>query len=350
MRTKIKSLLILFLPFIVGLLLAGCSPSAATKATADPVTPGATAPAPTATLFPTATSLPGKVLLVGQDSADTPAVQAALAELSEKGGLTFEKRPGLQKEEIGQEVRIVVSLDTAMNMAELAQAAPQTQFVAFSSADLPAAGNLTVIRRRLENQAFVAGFISVLLSTDYRAGGLLPADGPLGGGLQEAFSNGARYFCGVCAPGWPLGQYYPAVAALPGASDGPSWQAAAAGMFDNQKVEIFYLSAEAARPEVFDYLQGKTQLDKAVLVVGEQAPPDSLKAQWAATVRFDLASALREAWPNVAAGKGGAVIDAALVAENPAPGLLGEGRMRLVKDLIAEMKAGRVTPLSIPKE
>ncbi len=356
MRTKRKYFLYFLLPVLLVLLLVSCSPGASPKITPGQATPGSTAlaPAATETQSPTATLLAGKVLLIVP--ADVPApggwdvqpVEAALEELSGANGLVFEKRDSLQKEAITPEIKLVVSLDATSNLAEMAAAAPQTQFIAITSTDMPAAGNLSVIRVRLEKQAFVAGFASVLLSNDYRAGGLLPSDGPLGASLQEAFENGASYFCGVCAPGYPL-VYYPQVAALPGTSAGPSWQAAAADMFDNQKVEVYYLSAEAARPEVLDYLLGKAQADKPVRVIGDTAPPDILKAQWAATVRFELVSVLRQAWPDMMAGKGGVTLEAALVVENQSPDLFGEGRMRLVNGLITEINAGRVALLSIPR-
>ncbi len=354
MRNNKNRTLIILLPAILVLLLASCSPGTAPAATSTPAPAQVTAAAETPTTQPTVTALPGKALLVTGSGADsetaTAAVQAALTELSTAAGLMLETRPGLQKEEITSDIRVVVSLDASLNMTELAGAAPQTQFIAVSPVDLPGSGNLAVIRKRLEHHAFVAGYISVLLSTDYRAGALLPVDGPLGAVLQDAFANGARYFCGVCAPGYPLNIYYPQVAALPAASDGPAWQAAAAGLYDNQKAEVFYLSAEAARPEVLSYLQGRAQVNKMVLVVGDQPSPDMLKEQWAATVRFDLVPALRLAWADVMGGKGGSVFEADIIAENPNANLLGEGRMRLVKDLIAEMKSGRVHPFSIPRE
>lgn len=350
MRT-IKNLLLIFLLLAVaGLLLVSCTPGAVPSGTPNPETPVAVLPSATPMPQPTATTQPGRVLLVAPAGADVQAAQAALAELSGTAGLILETRAGLQKEELTPDVRVVVSLDAPLNLAEIAAAAPQTQFIAVSSVDLPAAGNLTVIRERPEYQAFIAGYISALLSTDYRAGALLPGDGPLGASLQEAFTNGARYFCGVCAPGYPLNVYYPQIAALPSASDGPAWQAAAAGMFDNQKVEVYYLSAEAVRPEVIAYLQDRVQFDKTLLVVGDQSPPDALKAQWAATVRYDVVSGLRQVWPDVTAGKGGAVLEAAIIAENPTKGLVGEGRMRLVENLIAEIKAGRIVPFSVPRE
>lgn len=339
-----------FLIAIISLLIAGCASPANTPATPTAAPAALTVLAPTATTAPSPTPQPNTVLLVAPAGTDAQAGQALLKELIGSSGLVLETRTELQKADLTPGVKIVVALASPAGLSDLVAAAAQTQFLVVSSTDLPAAPNLTVIRERGENQAFVAGFISTLLDTDYRAGGLLPADGSLGDTLKDAFINGGRYFCGVCAPGWPLNTYYPAVAALPAASDGPTWANAAADMFDNKKVSVYFVAPEAARPEVISYLQGKTQAERTVIVLGTQAPPDALRAQWAATVHFDNISALRQAWPDVAAGKGGAVVDAPLLVDNINNSLLGAGRMRLVKDLMDQLKAGKVYPLTIPAQ
>ncbi len=342
---RIVSVFILF-------MLASCTPTAGPAATATPALPVDAQPIPTSTDVPlaTATPEPGKVLLVMSPGSDAQSVQAALAELGSQAGLELVVQAGLAPSDVSVDTRVVVLLSAPANVLELLAAAPQAQFVVFSQVDQPAIGNLSVIRQRIENQAFLGGFISVLLSRDWRSAGLLPGDGPLGAGIQEAFINGGRYFCGVCAPGWPLGMVYPQAVLLPAGSDGAAWQAAAAGLFDNQKVEAYYLSAAAARPDVYAYLQGREQFGRTLLLAGEQSPPDELREQWAATVSFDTLEPLRKLWPDLLAGQGGAVLEAPLVLEDVNLGNLGEGRLRLVEQLMAEMAAGRIYPFTLPQQ
>jgi hypothetical protein len=278
------------------------------------------------------------------------SVQDVVSQLSSSAGLVAETLPEIQVGNIGPEVKLVVLAGSPANLNELAAAGPQAQFVVISGADLPTAANLTVIRERPEYQAFLAGFITVLLSPDWRAAGLLPADGPLGAGLQDAFVNGGRYFCGVCASGWPLGVYYPQVAALPATTAGPDWQAAAAGLFDNMVVDAYYLAPETIHPEVISYLRDKQQNGRMVLLVGTQPPPADLRAQWAATIRFDSAAALRGIWPNLLDGQGGGEVVAPLVLEDVSAENLGEGRLRLVEELVEEIAAGAIHPFTIPRE
>lgn len=330
-------------------LLAACLPSQPQTAKPTDTVPTQAQAAPSATAVPSPTPEPGKVVLAAPEGTDAKPFQPLLAELTGTAGWSLETRSAVQPADLTPNTRVVVLLSAPANLNDLLSGAPQAQFVVVSGTDLPKANNLTVIRERVENQAFIGGFISVLLSTDYRAAGLLPADGPLGDSLKDAFANGGRYFCGACAPGWPL-VYYPLQLTLPASSDGAAWQKAAADAFDNQKVEVYFLTPEALKPELTGYLQGRTQLEKQVLLVGTMNPPDALKAQWAATVDFDLPAALRQAWLDVAAGKGGAAVDAPLKVDNINAQNLGEGRMRLVNQLMEEIKAGTVYPLTVPAQ
>jgi hypothetical protein len=288
--------------------------------------------------------------LVAPDRAAAQPVEAALSDLSGAAGLTLEVVPDLQPGAAGADTRVIVLMAAPANLMELLAAAPQAQFVVVSGVDLPPAGNQTVIRTRPENQAFLGGFISVLLSADWRAAGLLVGDGPLGAGIQDAFTNGSRYFCGMCGPGWPLGVYYPQAALLPGSSDGPSWQAAAQGLYDNMVAEVYYLSAEAARPEVFSFLNGNDQYGKTLLVVGTTPPPDELRSQWAASVGFDTSAVINQVWPDVISGKGGTVLEAPLTLDYINSDRLSAGRERLVRELMDEIQAGRIFPFSVPAQ
>lgn len=213
--------IILLAAALLALLLSGCTAASPTPIVSTPEQPATPATTPTSTPEPSPTPQPGKALLYAPVGFDVQAVQSLLTEQIAQAGLTLETvtEPPTG---LGQEVKLVVMLTPPANLADLLSAAPQAQFVVVSGADLPPAGNLSVIRQRQEYQAFLGGFLSTLLSTDWRAAALVPADGPLGTNLQDAFVNGGRYFCGACAPGWPLGVYFPQVSALPAASDGLS--------------------------------------------------------------------------------------------------------------------------------
>jgi len=336
------------------IMVTGCTPQTATPQGETPAevafTETAPAPSQTATPEPSATPQQGKVILYAPAGSAVQPWQEALGELSAAAGLTLEAVNDLQPASMTPEVRIVAALSAPSNLTELVSAAPQVQFLVASGADFPASSNLTVIRQRPEYQAFLAGYIAVMLSTDWRAAGLLPEDSSLGVGLQDAFVNGGRYFCGLCGPGWPLGVYYPQVTQLPSASDGNAWQGAAAGLYDNMKVEVFYLSDEASEAEVYAYIQGRDQFGKLLLVVGTQSPPDELRSQWAATVSMDSIAALRQAWPDVMTGNGGGIFEVPVTLENVNSDNLSEGKLRLVNKVIEGLSSGMIYPFSVPLE
>lgn len=339
---------VLSLWVVFSLFLAACSPTSPVTLTATPAEPATPDTPPTATVEPSPTPQPGKLLLFAPAGSDLSTIQPLIAEQAVQAGLTVEPLTDLQTANLTADVRAVVMLAAPANVSELVAAAPQTPFVVVSAVDLPAAPNLSVIRQRPENQVFLAGFVAALLTTDWRIGGLVPSDGPLGAQMQEILVNGARYFCGTCAPGWPLGVYFPQVTGLPAATDGPSWQAAAANLYDNMKVEVFFLAPEAARAEVTGYLQGREQNGSQVLLVGTEAPPAELSAQWVASVRQDPVEPLRQLLPDLLAGKGGTVVDAELALSNVNEEYLTDAKMRLVDELLAEMEAGRIYPFSVP--
>lgn len=336
---------------LTGLLLTGCGPQpAGPQPGVTPSVPVVAEVSASPTVQPSPTALLGKVLLYAPAGTNPQPIQDVLAGLSGSSGLVLENRAELRKEDLMPEIRVVVLLAVPGNLEELLAAAPQTQFVAIASSDLPSVANLTVLRQRAESQAFLAGFIAVLISPEYRAAGLLPSDGPLGTTLADAFVNGGKYYCGVCVSGWPYNAYYPQTAALPSASDGAAWQGTLAPLFDTQMADVLFLAPEAVRPEVIAYLQGKTQFDRPVALVGEQLPAEELRSQWAASVGFDAPAALQDVWADVAAGKGRGVVELPLAVKDVNENMLGPGRMRLVDELLLELQAGKIYPFTLPLE
>ncbi len=341
MTKRLAALLLL-----LAALLVACSPSATLAVPTETPLPAIT-PTPEAT--PTPTQPPGKAIVI-RDAAQpdlSANAQALVAELAEPAGLTVEAVDSLAPEALAGEVRLVVGLALLPNLAELTGAAPQAQFVIVSPAPLDATGNLTVIQTNPDHQAFIAGYTATLLSNDWRAAGLIPAEQP---SRQNAFVNGGGYFCGTCSPGWPLGVTFPLVAGAATPADGAAWQAVAAGFFDTGKAEAFYIAAEAARPEVFAYLAGLTQLNTPVRLVGALPPPPELSAQWAATVSLDPLEALRQALPEALAGRSAGVLNVPVTLKDVNPGLLSPGRQEKIEAIIAELSAGIIYPLSIPIE
>ncbi len=164
MKTKFPAIILLLAFF-----LSACGGDSPPDVTATPTI----APSPTVT----PTSLPATVVLVTQntpDAADLPRIQQALGELADASGLLFEIRESLPSAELGSHQKVIVFLSLPADLAELAAAAPTTQFAVMGSAIQVQAANISTIKSQPEYQAFLAGYASTVLAADWRAAGLLP--------------------------------------------------------------------------------------------------------------------------------------------------------------------------------
>jgi len=335
----------LFSPFLAAgmlafLILASCVP---TPPVISPVKTSATPPVTftvTPTQRPTDTPQPGKAALViapGADAALAGAVQAAVEQLAKQAGLPLEVNPTG-----AGNWRVAVYLNPPADMTKTAASLPGTQFLAISQIDLDKAPNLSVIRIHSEWEAFLAGYITMLVAPDWRAGALLTGDTPLGDKMDEVFKNGGYFFCGACRSTLSPIKSFPITTSLPSNSDLAAWQAAL-GELRQSIIYTVYVAPQAASPDLLAYL-----VAQKFYMVGGATPAKEILPRWAATVRSDIATPLQQIFPEVVSGKGGQVVDAPVVVSDVQPNLLGAGRMIKVEQLRKDLASGQVYPYSIP--
>jgi len=335
----------LFSPFLAAgvlacLILASCSP---TSTAISPVKTSAT-PAVTFTVAPTqkptATPQPGKAALViapGTDAALANTVKTAVEKFSQQAGLPLEVNPNG-----AGNWRVAVYLNPSADLTKTAANLPGTQFLAISQIDLDKAPNLSVIRIHSEWEAFLAGYITMLVAPDWRAGALLTSDTPLGDKMDEVFKNGGYYFCGACRSSLSPILSFPITTSLPANSDLAAWQAAM-GDLRQSIIYTMYVSPQAASPDLLAYL-----VAQKFYLVGGATPAKEILPRWAATVSSDISTPLQQVFPGVLAGKGGQVVDAPVTITDIQPNLLGAGRMIMVEQLRKDLASGQVYPYSIP--
>ena len=307
-------------------------------------------PQPTATPTPlptpTPTPLPNRVVLVatsGDDAAASAEAQQKLSGLAAASGWEFETRSDAGT--VSPDVKVMVFLSQPANLGSLANTAPDTQFVAISDQDWKPGANVTIIKLRADHLAFTAGFIAEMLAPNYRAGALLPSEDAA---FIQAFSNGARYFCGICLSTINPYSKYPLTASNPAGSAASTWQAS----FDQinaGKVQVLFVSPQAASPELMSYLANQN-----VVVFGTQVVLGS-SARWAGTLTVNGMIALQEIWPDLLAGRGGRVVNASIrISDNQPQTLmsgeiiwLSEGKIALVEKLMEKLRADLIFPLDI---
>ncbi|MEA4909816.1 MAG: hypothetical protein VB089_19495 [Anaerolineaceae bacterium] len=336
------------LSWLLALLLAALLTACSSNATLSPTPEMPTAEAVTATPAPTETPVPeqGRVLLVSDGtSALVDGVRQMLQARAAEAGWALEELPAMQTSDFTPGTKVAVFLTPPSNLAELLGVAGQTQLIVFSPTDLEASPNLSVIRVQPEQQAFVAGFVSIILAPDWRAAGLVPNDTPAGATIEQAFMNGGQYFCGICNPVYGPVVRFPLTATLSQASSPAEWQAAADEL-GQYNLYVVYVAPEASSPELLNSLAGKNY----VLLGGGQVPPEEALPRWAGSIQIDALSALEGLWPGVAAGTGGQVASAPVGIVDANPDFLTEGRVQLVDEVLQGLSAGWLSPLDVPTE
>jgi hypothetical protein len=317
-------------------LLAGCQNAAATPT-----------PAPVETILPAEPPTPiptdaaGRVILatpIGVDDALIASIQPILQELSDGAGFALEVRTDIPTGVVAANWKAIFLLGNLPNQDELAASAPGTRFVAFDGVDIEPAANVSFLRVNSAYRAFMAGYIGALVAPDWRVGGLLPADNA---GLEDAFINGGRYWCGRCGQNAPPFTQFPAVQTAMSGSSALQWQTAV-GELVKYNTEVLYVSPEATSPELLISLAGLN-----MAFVGSQPPPDEVRGKWVATITQDVPAALRGMWPELMDGTGGKAYVVALEVSDINEYYISPGKQRLIKETLEALTTGLISPFSV---
>lgn len=333
------------------LLLAACQAPSPQATTASPNAPeelpagtAAATASPSPSPEPSPTPAPERVLLWAPEESDpgqVEALQAVLEELAGKAGYVVDSVSTFSADGLSPELRLVVALPPAEGLQDLASAAPQTQFLAVGIPEAEPAANLSRVLVSQENEAaraFLAGYSSVLITPDWRVGMVVGPDSSQA--LREGFQNGITFYCGLCRPAYPPFVAYPQFVELtPGASQAEIDSAVAA------------LSQASVQTVFLDPAVEQTALEAALAAAGIQiiasgTPPAEAQAAWVFSIQGagGLDGALRELWPALTSGQGGADLQLSLGLAEINPDRLSPGRQRLVEETLAELNAGLIQP------
>jgi hypothetical protein len=325
--------LIISLAFFI--LLAACGP----KTTP---TPEATSVPPTGTPEPTSASplailiLPGDMPLpVSQE------YQSAVYDLAQSSGYRFQVRNSLSPEQAASEpgLEIVIALPPDPGMAALAAAAPDVQFLAVDIPGVTAGGNVSAIgggENTFNPAPFLAGYISAMLSEDWRTGLIVEKDAQATPGIEAAFGNGTGFYCGICNPVAPPYYEYPLAVEMPADSSGGEAIAYGDYLVDHQ-ANVVYIAPSVADAGLINDL-----VSRGVLMIGETPPPQGAGSGWIATIQPDWLSAIAEAWPKLIAGEGSFSQPSPISLTDVNPDLLTPGKQRLAEETLARLANGEI--------
>lgn len=326
--------------FLTLIFLTSCASPAETPSPLD----ASSVPQPTATLPPTAgptpTPAPPLVILVlpaDLNEEDSQAYQSVVYDLAQANGYRFQVRNQLSESDLEPALKIVIALPPDPGLAALAAAAPQTQFLAVNIPGVQAGGNLSTLNGdsiRADQVAFMAGYIGAMVTEDFfQVGAMLKKDSPESPVIQKALTAGRTYYCGRCLPiGWYTQYTYPSFVEVPADAKPGEYNAYADFLIIQKKVETIFIQPGLDTPELLQYLS-----TVGVLMIGTQSPLKKVNG-WVVTLQPDYLTALKSAFPELAAGRGGRAFPALLDLTDANPELFSPGKQidtrRVLDDLL----------------
>ena len=349
MKTKSRGLFVISALFLI-VFLTGCQGSVPGDFPTDTPSPTATeTPVPTGTITPTNTPPPPVGALLISPEADpvlASEIQARMSEWIPAVGMRFQVLQTLTKEDLAfDDYQLVIAIPPQHHLGDLVKNAPHIRFLTLGIVGLEPAPNLTTINLDADQdnlQAFMAGYISAMITPDWRAG-MIGLQTPEGDGASQAFRTGALFFCPSPSPPGeelycrstytPIYQYPLIVRLEPGASEA-EWQALGQYLITHA-VETIFVMPGAGDESLLRFLA-----QSEINIIGAQEPPDGVSDQWVASLRAQPLEYFDSYWPEFASGVDGQTLVVPVSIEDVNPDLLSPGRQHLVEEMLANVLGG----------
>jgi hypothetical protein len=326
---------------ILGLVLGACgSPRTVSEITPTDDEQVTLTPEPTPTLSPTSTPSPPRVILLASQETDTELLssfEVVISELATEWGYVVETRTTLSSEEIDASFRLVIGFPPDQGLEVLAESTDGVQFLGVGIPGLSPVDNLSVIGPmglRPDQFGFMAGYISAVITQDWRVGVIGRSDTTTGQAEINGFVSGVRYFCGTCRPVFPPYVQYPIQVGLSEVEIQNAWQEAVDTLRE-AAVRTAYVSPEIEDPRLLSALA-----ESGIVMIGGRRPSDELLTNWAATIHADPAEAVRDLWTDLLGGQGGASVPVPIKILDAHPELFSYGRQRLAEAILQELLEG----------
>jgi hypothetical protein len=327
-----------FLLIIV--LLTSCSGPGAgdLTSTAGPANTAEPTAGPTATL-----PAPLIILVLPTDMNEQRAkdYQTAIYDLSQAAGYRFQVLNKLSSADLALEpnLKAVIALAPDPGIASLAAAAPGAQFLAVNIPGIAPGGNVSVLGGDdlpIDKVAFMAGYIAAMITEDYHTGVLVRKGSPDADKIVTAFHAGHMFYCGLCNPYAGPFEDYPLSAEIPDDAK-PNEYTAYADLLIRHKVETMFIQPGLETPELIQYLP-----TVGTLLIGTQSPTKNISG-WVVTLQPDYLAAVKAAWPDLIAGKGGKAFPAPLSFTDVNADLFTVGKQELAQKTMNDLLGGLIS-------
>ena len=294
----------------------------------------------------TPTPLPKREKIAFLPSDELPAVTenltGALAEVCTEA---YECLTISSEDEIDDDTDFVIFAKEPTALSVLTQRFPGAQFI-LAAPPRTSHENAWVIQYDEAFLPFLAGLATTSNAYDWRSAGLIPNDSLLWGThAEEAYLNGAHYFCGNCMPAQAPYVSFPLVIALPADSSPDSWSS----QFDEAQKNFIYtafLSGEAISDTLLQKL-----ISLNVQLLGVTEPPAGAEGNWLASINFDWAETLRQIMLRSDAGeKQGTIAVILSITPGELTESFSEGKTNTLRRAYADLISGILSPYTPEKE
>jgi hypothetical protein len=297
---------------------------------------------PTASPSSTPTPFTEKILFADSDQSP-PAISQplslSLGELSQSEGWEFIVSKERPLPDLDPGTLMVIALPPDPGLAAMAHKYPEIQFLAIGIPDLQALSNLNIIGSDgfPEDQiAFIAGYISSVITKDWRSGLISQAPSAWSEAIDRSFVNGMTYYCGLCQLTYPPFYDYPIMITLPELATNREWEDAI-DLMQSQAVETIF---------IYSYENNETALQyfslKDLAVFGMNAPLSDPDHSWIATLRFAPEKIIQEHWNEIVQGDSGWTEEIPIVLEDVNESILSIGKQNWIQEVINDVLHGFV--------
>ncbi len=335
---RVKQILILIL---IMAMLAACGGNDSGEVQPPTVVPSQTPP-PTATTIPTlATPLALLILPIDMDKATSDVYQKTVYDLALASGFRFQVRNGITPEDLADPtLKVVIALPPDPGVVNYAATVPNVQFLAVNIPNVTAGGNVSVLapNNQVELPAFLAGYTLAMLIEEYHIGMVIPQGDVDAQRAFIAFSNGMKYYCGLCQTLYFSLIGYPTYIEIPPTEDPSKYGSYANVLINDRDVDGLYIYPSLASDDFLSYVG-----TQGVYLIGVTSP-EPRPGGWVMTITPDTIKAIQAAWPQLIAGQGGQNVQSPLGIADVDPGILTEGKLRLVNQILDDLINGRILP------
>lgn len=294
---------------------------------------------PTLTATPTI-PLAVLVLPADMDAETSNLYQTTVYDLTQSSGMRFQVRNEFTAADLEPGLKLVIALPPDPGLVDLAAAAPDVQFLAINLPDVSPGGNISVLGNNSQSNiaAFLAGYTAAMLTDDYRVGMLMPKDNSDAIQSFNSFTNGRKYYCGLCRPYFFLPWDFPQFLEIGAEQDANDYDAFADILILQYKVRTIFIHPGIYTQDLVDYI-GTTGTSMIGTLSPERKP-----AGWIMTIQPDTIQAIQSAWPQLLAGQGGLTVQSPLGLSDVDPLLLSPGKQVDVQEVLDNLQKGLIAP------